>query len=177
MEYYNYAAFDTAPITFERQRHPANLGFHDEEEYRKINLNKVDNNILDNIIEYNKNLTPDEINGTTANNILKYNNLLTLSEFDKMRIAQQYQRLLHRNTEANKLLEEEFQEEQFTNLPLSEISNRFVKTMTEIVQELPDAIKDDGVNVEMFIKNGRQTYVGILFLIIAFMFYFISVTS
>lgn len=175
MHYYNYSPVST--VHFKEQRFPTNLGFADENEFKPVKIDKIDGKLLDNVIEYNKNLTPDEINGTTFNNILKYNNLMTLSEFDKMLIAKQYQKLYRKNGEANAEVQEKYENDKFTNLSLNEIAYKFTDTMAQLIHEIPKAYEKDDLNVELFTKNDRLTYVGIFFVLLSAMLYFISISS
>lgn len=177
MHYYNYHPYDEQTIDFNKQRHPANLGFSNPNEFKDVNINKINGKLLDNIVEYNKNLTEDEINGTNVNNIVKYNNLLTLSEFDKMTIAKQYEKLYGKSRDANIIEEEKFENSKFTNLSLNEIFHKFTYTMVELLHEIPKAYEHNTLNIEMFTKEDRPIYIGILFLIISFIFYFINISS
>lgn len=174
MYYYNYHPYDEAEIPFKRQRYPSNLGFSYDNEFKNIRIDKINGHLLDNIVEYNKNLTPDEINGTNVNNIVKYNNLMNLSQFDKMLIAQEYRRLYGKSRDANIQREEEYQNGLFMNLSLSEIVNKFTETMMQLVHEIPRAYETDTLNLEMFTRDDRLIYIGILLMLVAFFIYFIS---
>ncbi len=176
MHYYNYQAYDQADVQFNRQRHPSNLGFNYDNEFKPVRIDKIDGKLLDNIVEYNKNLTPDEINGTNINNILKYDNLMTLSEFDKMTIAQQYQKLYGMTRDANIIQKEEFENNKFLNLSLNEVLNKFTGVMIELIHEIPKAYDNDTLNIDMFMKDNRLIYVGIFFILVALFFYFINVS-
>ena len=176
MYYYNYHPYDEQDIDFEKQKHPSNLGFSDPNEFKEVNIKKIDGKLLDNIVEYNKNLTPDEINGTTVNNILKYDNLMSLSEFDKMLMAKQYRKLYGKSEEANNNKLENYINNKFTNLSLSEIFYKFTKTMMDLIQEIPEKYEKDKLDINIFMKEDRIIYVGILCVIIALLLYFISVS-
>lgn len=177
MHYYNYQPVsDQADVKFNRQRHPSNLGFNDNNEFKQVRIDKINGHLLDNIIEYNKNLTPDEINGTMVNNILKYDNLMSLSEFDKMLIAQQYQKLYGMSSEANKIEEEKFEGNKFMNLSLNDIVDRFTHTMMELIDEIPKAYEKGTLNYQMFIQKDRVIYVGIFFILLALFLYFIHLS-
>jgi hypothetical protein len=177
MHYYNYGIYDKTDTNFKRQKHPSNLGFNFDNEFKPVRIDKIDGKLLDNIVEFNKNLTQDEINGTTYNNILKYNNLLTLSEFDKMLIAKQYQKLYGKTEEANIERKEDFENNRFINLSLYEIFNKFILTMIELMNELPLAYEKNEIKLEIFTKNDRLIYIGLLFIILAIFIYFISLTK
>jgi hypothetical protein len=177
MHYYNYQPYSQADVQFKEQRHPFNLGFNFDNEFKQVNIDKIDGKLLDNIQEYNKNLTPDEVNATNFNNILKYNNLMTLSEFDKMLIAKQYQKLYGKTEEANAIAQENYENDKITNMSLNEIAYKFTDVMKDLIHEVPKAYEDDCLNYEMFTKNDRLTYVGIFFILLAIFLYFINVSS
>jgi len=174
MYHYNYEVEDQADTQFKRQRHPFNLGFDYDNEFKQVRVDKIDGRLLDNIVEYNKNLTPDEVNGTTVNNILKYNNLMSLREFDKMLIAQQYEKLYGMSRDANIEENEKFENNKFMNMSLNEIIYKFTNTMMQLINELPKAYENDNVNLEMFTKDDRIIYIGIFFVLVS-LFIFISI--
>jgi len=177
MHYYNYQVYDQAEQQFKRNRHPNNLGFGYDNEFKDVRIDKIDGRLLDNIVEYNKNLTPDEINGTNVNNILKYDNLMTLSEFDKMLISKQYEKLYGKTRDANIIQQEEYENNKFMNLSLNEIAYKFTNTMAELIDEIPKAYVQDNLNLEIFTKDDRLIYVGIFFILLGFFLYFINVSS
>lgn len=186
MHYYNYQPYDSlfektqnndqATVKFNRQRHPSNLGFSDENEFKPVRVDKIKSYLLDNIVEYNKNLTPDEINGTTVNNILKYDNLMTLREYDKMMIAKEYQKLYGLTRDANIIQQEKFENSKFSNLSLTEIAENFTRVMMELINEIPKAYEKDELNYQMFTREDRIIYVGIFFILLAVFLYFIFVS-
>ncbi len=182
-QYQNYRPGSRQPYKFDTQRcpvysrPPTNLGFSQDDAYQDVDIEKVNGQLLDNIAEYNKNLTQDEINGTNVSNILKFNNLMTLSEFDKMMIADQYHKLYNKNRETNDLLAQEHISKRFVNMPLAEIFNTFQDKMIDIIDEIPDAFKKDAVDATIFTKDDRLPYVGIFFVLISLLVYFMNVTS
>lgn len=175
MHYYNYSPVSV--VNFKEQRNPTNLGFAYENEFKPVKIDKIDGRLLDNIVEYNKNLTPDEINGTMNNNILKYNNLMTLSEFDKMLIAKQYQKLYGKSDNANMEQIEKYENNKFINLSLSEITYKFTETMAQLIHEIPIAYEKNELNYDMFVKEDRKTYIGIFFVLLSIIIYFVSISS
>lgn len=177
MSYYNYKPYDREPYNFSKNREPNNLGFYPTDYFKDVNVNKIKGDLLDNIYHYNKNLTDDEINGTNVNNILKYNNLLTLGQFDKMLIADQYERLYNMSRTTNDITQQEVEESRFINMPISQILANFSKTWIDIINEIPSAFKRDYINWEIFTKEDRLTYVGLLFFILSFLIYFIYLSS
>lgn len=177
MHYYNYDVSDQAEVEFKRQRHPSNLGFNYNNEFKQVRVDKIDGRLLDNIIEFNKNLTPDEVNGTMVNNILKYDNLMSVREFDKMLIAKQYEKLYGKTSDANIIEQEKFENNKFLNLSLNEVFYKFTNTMMELIHELPLAYEKNGINAEIFTKNDRPIYIGIFFILLAIFIYFVSVSS
>lgn len=177
MHYYNYQPYDQSSIKFSRQRPPYNLGFNYDNEFKDVRIDKIDGKLLDNIIDYNKNLTSDEVNGTFYSNILKYDNLMNLSEFDKMLIAKQYEKLYGKTKEANMVEQEKYENSKFMNLSLNDVIYKFTNTMMELIHELPKAYEEDNLSYEIFTKDDRIIYVGIFFVLLAVFLYFISLTK
>ena len=175
---YNYEPYedDDRLIKFSEQRKPSNLGFNYNNEFKNIRIDKIDGRLLDNIVEYNKNLTPDEVNGTNVNNILKYDNLMTVSEFDKMLIAKQYQKLYDLSNGTNEKNTELYENGKLSNLSLNEISYNFSNVFTDIINEFPTAYKN-GKLKEIFTKDDRLIYVGFFMILLSLFFYFISFTK
>lgn len=174
MNYYNIQpGIMDSRREFHVERHPSNLGFSDNNEYKPFDVHKVNGKLLDNIVEYNKNLTEDEINGTNISNITKFNNLITLSEFDKMLIAEQYNRLYGKSKLANEQRNFQIEKNKLINMPLGEIANNFTATMAELIQELPVEYDSNTISIDTFTKNDRLTYIGILFILIGMFLYFV----
>ena len=144
--------------------------------YKKIIINiridKINGKLLDNIVEYNKNLTPDEVNGTNVNNILKYNNLMSVSEFDKMLIAKQYQKLYGLSNESTEEVRDNFENSKFMNLSLREILYNFVNVLTDLLDEVPNAYKNGTLNMGMIMREDRIIYVGLFLILLSVLFYF-----
>lgn len=181
--YYNYYFYEpnTKQTTQwgregQPQRYPSNSGYSDDMEFNKYNPNRINPKLLDNIIQYERNLPPAEVNReTTLSNITKYNNLLTQSEFDKMLMAQQYQRLYNTSREANELLAENIERDKPWNLSISELVERFANNMTAIIQEMPDAINERDYSI--LLKDDRLLYVGFAIIIIALLILTLNTTN
>lgn len=181
MHYYNYQVYDQAETQFKLQKHPQSVGFSYDNEFKDVRIDKIDGRLLDNIIDYNKNLTPDEIDGTNVHNILKFNNLMSLREFDKMLIAKQYEKLYGKSREANIIQQEEYDNSRFMNLSLNEIVYKFTTVMAELINELPIVLNNvyegDEFNLDIFTKDDRLIYIGIFFILLGLFLYFISISS
>lgn len=186
--YYNLASvpgINEQPIDSSKQRPPANLGFSDPQQFEQVNVNKIDpnNKILDNIVHFNQNLTPDQINETNISNIIKYNNLLNLSEFDKALIAKEYQKIYGMTREANELAQQEVQNNDIMNMSLNEIVDNFTGTMAELLHELPiaynngDLMNNGKINTEIFTQGDRMIYVGMFLVLVSIFLYYISLSS
>lgn len=175
MYYYNFQPYNDDSVNFQSQRAPVSLGWRDNDQYKPININKIQNNILDNIVQYNKNLTEDQVNNTNVNNIIKFDNLMSLREFDKMLLAKEYEKLYHKSRDANIKQTAEYLSSQFQNLSLTDIYMKFIKTMTEMINEY--SANPNKINLEFFTKNDRPIYLGILFILISLILYFISSSS
>ena len=175
--YYYFQPYRNDYRKTSKERPVTNLGYSQPSEFSSVDIHKLDGQLLDNVVEYNKNLTDDEVNGTSISNILKYDNLMLLSEFDKMLVAQQYRKLYGKTREANDLLEEDFESQIFMNLPLSQIVENFGISMKDIFEQLPNIYAKGKIDWKIFTKDDRLTYVGIFFILLAFIFYCIFISS
>jgi hypothetical protein len=175
MHYYNFQPLEDNSVNFESQKAPVSLGWRDNNQYKPLNINKIQNNILDNIVQFNKNLTEDEVNNTNVNNIIKYDNLMSLREFDKMLLAKEYEKLYHKTRDANIKQDAQYFASQFQNMSLTDIYMNFIKTFKEMINEY--SANPDKINIEFFTKKDRSIYIGILFIIISLFLYFISSSS
>lgn len=182
MQYYhiNPADVNEQPVHFQQQKYPTNLGFSEDNEYKPVKISKINGYLLDNIVEYNKNLSEDEVNGTNVNNITKYNNLLSLSDFDKMLIAKEYEKLYGKSREDNLMRRELWENNRFLNMSLSEIVDKFTKTMMELIHEIPINMEKNqtggSFDWSIFTRDDRIIYLGILFISLGVFLYFISLS-
>jgi hypothetical protein len=177
MHYYNYQPYGRSDMTFKSQRPPSNLGFNYDNEYKDVRIDKINPQLLNNIVEYNKNLLPDQVDQSNFANILKYDNLMTLSEFDKMMIAKQYQKLYGKTEEANEEILDNYEDSKFYNKSLSELVYNFTGVMMELIHEIPKAYEDNELNYKILTKNDRSIYVGMFFVLLSIFLYFINLTK
>jgi len=170
---------DTArsEIALRMFRQPENVGFSDDQELQGPDTNHVNTYYLDNINQFNKfNLTPEEIQNTNISNIIKYNNTLTLNDFDKLMIAREYKQLHDKSRDVNDFLQKEYEKTKIENLSLRDIWNNTMRTLTQIVHELPDVYSKESPDFTIFTKGERMTYLGIIIVIIGMMLFFADVS-
>jgi len=185
MEYYNYSPVltsdDNSPKeeVFVPQKAPFNSGynFNYNNEFSDLRVDKINGRLLDNIVEYNKNLQPDEVNGTMVNNILKYNNLISVSEFDKMLMARQFEKLKGKTEVENESIMDNFLRGKLLNMSFNDIATKFTEVMSEIMDELLVAYETKKYSLEIITKGDRLIYVGLFMILISFFFYFIHISS
>lgn len=117
-----------------------------------------------------------------AYNILKEDELYTLTDYQKLKLSEQYDKLYNLSRIENRKRYIENQKNLFYNLSINDLIVNFSNDMVEIVNELTTFIMNDknkNINnlMSIFVKNTRLIHVGLLFIIISLMLYFISNTK
>lgn len=114
-------------------------------------------------------------------NILKNESVITLNDYEKYQLNEQYKKL-YRNSEIENINNEKKKEnERFYNLSLKEIFNNLIKTIVDIINDLSIYIEEKNNTIEnllnIFTKETRLIYIGILLIIISLMLFFINISS
>lgn len=114
-----------------------------------------------------------------AYNILKEDELYTLTDYQKLKLSEQYDKLYNLSRVENRKRYIENQKNLFYNLSLHDLTVNFSNDMVEIVNELTNFIMNEpnkNVNklMAIFVKNTRLIHVGLLFIFLSLMAYFIS---
>ena len=118
----------------------------------------------------------------TRQNILENANTYTLSDFQKLKLAESYKKLYTNTILENQKRKEEQYNKRVYNLSLKKLFENFFTVWTHIVSEMTELIYDDSNNKDwnnyiiIFTKNDRIIYVGIMFVLIALILYFIFLT-
>lgn len=106
----------------------------------------------------------------------------TLSDFQKLKLAQSYQKLYKNTVEENRRRKEDQYNKRVYNLSLKSLFENFFTVWTNIVNETTQLAYDKSKNKEwnnyiiILTKDDRIIYVGIMFVIIALILYFIFLT-
>jgi len=115
--------------------------------------------------------------------ILEDASVYTLSDFQKLQLAKSYKKLYSNTILENKKREEEKYNKRVYNLSLKKLFENFFTTWTYIVNEMTTLMYDDSNNKDInnyiiiLTKNDRIIYVGIMFVLISVILYFIFLTQ
>jgi len=118
---------------------------------------------------------------TSSVSILKDDFLLTRTDYEKEMINRQYNKLYFNSLNDTNKLKEAKESQIIYNLSLKQIFQNTSDTLIKIMNEYAILIKDRDKNynkyVEVLIKDDRMIYVGIIFIVLAMMIFFIFVSS
>ena len=113
--------------------------------------------------------------------ILKNRDMLTLSDYDKLMLTKQYDKLYKMSEKATAEAEKHKYESRIYNLSLNQIAHIMAQTMIEILNDLVSYINQEDKTFQqfimIFIRDDRLIYVGIFIILIAFLLYFIDLSS
>jgi hypothetical protein len=118
-----------------------------------------------------------------SNNILQNEDTYTMSDFQKQQLAESYKKLYSKTVYENEKTEQNKYNKRVYNLSLKTLFENFFTTWTHIVNEMTDLIYDDNNNknfnnyIIILTKNERIIYVGIMFILLSLICYFIFLTS
>ncbi len=113
-------------------------------------------------------------------NILKIDDIFTMSDFEKVMLAKQYDKLYRNSLEENKNLIKQEEDKRIYNLSIKDIVYNLSTTITQIINDFIILSKtqntfNDYMNI--FVKDNRIIYIGILLIILSFVFLFIFLSS
>ena len=118
---------------------------------------------------------------TSSVSILKDDFLLTRTDYEKEMINRQYNKLYFNSLNDTNKLAKEKENQIIYNLSLKQIFQNTSDTLIKIMNEYAMLIKDSDKNynkyVEVLVKDDRMIYVGIIFIVLAMMIFFIFVSS
>lgn len=122
-----------------------------------------------------------QLQNNNVTNVLNNNFLIDRTDYEKEKINQQYNDLYFNSLNDTLNLEKQKKNKIIYNLSLSEITSNLSKVLFEILNELLLLHKNNNVNfrnyIEVFIKDDRMIYTGILFILLALAVFFIFVSS
>ena len=117
------------------------------------------------------------------NNILQSADTYTMSDFQKQQLAESYKKLYSKTIYENDKTEKEKYNKRVYNLSLKTLFENFFTTWTHIVNEMTDLVYDNNNNknfnnyIIILMKNERIIYVGIMFILLSLICYFIFLTN
>lgn len=118
----------------------------------------------------------------TRQNILENANTYTLSDFQKLKLAESYKKLYTNTVLENQKRQQEQYNKRVYNLSLKKLFENFFTVWTHIVTEMTELIYDENSNKDwnnyiiIFTKDQRIIYVGVMFVLVALILYFIFLT-
>ena len=122
-----------------------------------------------------------EPSDTSQVSILKDDFLIDKTDYEKEMINRQYNKLYFNSLNTSNQMEKEKNQKIIYNLSLSQIFQNMSNIIIEVLNEYSILIKNNDKNynkyVEVLIKDDRMIYVGIIFIILALMIFFIFVSS
>jgi len=122
-----------------------------------------------------------QLQNNNLTNVLNNNFLINKTDYEKEKINQQYNDLYFNSFNDTLNLEKQKKKKIIYNLSISEITSNLSKVLFEILNELSLIHKNNNSNfrnyIEVFIKDDRMIYTGILFILLALAIFFIFVSS
>jgi hypothetical protein len=118
-----------------------------------------------------------------STNVLDNKNTYTLSDFQNQKLAESYEKLYSNTVLENKKLEDQKYNKRIYNLSIKTLFENFFTTWTHIINEMTVLIYDNQNNndinnyIIIFTKNDRILYIGIMFIILSIICYFIFLTT
>lgn len=119
----------------------------------------------------------------TRSDILEDASVYTLSDFQKLQLAKSYKKLYTNTILENEKREQAKYNKRVYNLSMKNLFENFFTTWTYIVNEMTELVYDDSNNknvnnyIIILTKDDRIIYVGIMFILISLIVYFIFLTE
>jgi len=114
--------------------------------------------------------------------ILENANTYTMSDFQKLKLAESYKKLYSDTVLENDKRKKQQYDKRIYNLSLKDLFENFFTVWTKIITEMTTLIYDNDNNkswnnyIILFTRNDRIIYVGIMFVLVGLILYFIFLT-
>ena len=116
-------------------------------------------------------------------NYLKFKDTLTLKDYQDYVLAKSYEKLYNRSIKANEEQKQMYENNKFYNLSLKQIGINFYDKMITILNEIT-LFFDEGNSrnqtagnlVNIFLKDDRMIYVGIFFVMLSIILFFVEIS-
>lgn len=114
--------------------------------------------------------------------ILENANTYTLSDFQKLKMAESYKKLYSDTILENANRKKEQYDKRIYNLSIKDLFENFFTVWTQIINEMTTLMYDNDNNrswnnyLRVLMKNDRIIYVGIMFVFVGLIMYFIFLT-
>jgi len=123
----------------------------------------------------------DNTNNTNSISILKDDFLITKNDYEKEMINRQYNQLYFNSMNDSNKLQKESESKIIYNLSIKEIFQNMSNTLIKIINEFSILLKNEDKNynkyIEILIKDDRMIYIGIIFIILGLIIFFIFTSS
>jgi hypothetical protein len=135
---------------------------------------------------YNKYLlVNNKENNINSNNIniLKKDFTLNYSDYQKLKISEQYNKLYSNVYDKNKINIEENENKKIYNLSFSDLINKsgvvYINLLNDLAIFFSSNNKDKSFNKlgQIIVKDDNLLYIGVLILVLSFLLWLISITS
>jgi hypothetical protein len=114
--------------------------------------------------------------------ILENANTYTLSDFQKLKLAESYKKLYSDTILENENRKKKQYDKRIYNLSIKDLFENFFTVWTQIINEMTTLMYDNDNNrswnnyLRVLVKNDRIIYVGIMFVFVGLIMYFIFLT-
>ena len=114
--------------------------------------------------------------------ILENANIYTLSDFQKLKLAESYKKLYSDTIFENEKRKQDQYDKRIYNLSIKNLFENFFTVWTQIINDMTTLMYDNNNNrswnnyISILTKNDRIIYVGIMFVLIGLVMYFIFLT-
>lgn len=117
-------------------------------------------------------------------NYLKFKDTLTLKDYQDYVLAKSYEKLYNRSIKANEEQKQIYENNKFYNLSLKQIAINFYDKMITILNEIT-LFFNEGNNrnqtagnfINIFLKDDRMIYVGIFFVFLSIILFFVEISK
>lgn len=115
---------------------------------------------------------------------LKFNDTLTLKDYQDYVLAKSYEKLYNKSIRANDEQKKIYEQNKFYNLSLKQVAINFYEKMITILNEITLFFDDNnsknqtvGNFINIFLKDDRMVYVGLFFVLLALVLFFVNMSS
>ena len=123
------------------------------------------------------------INNRDNINVLKKDYTLSYTDYEKLKINEQYNKLYSNIYETNKENIKNYENNKIYNLSLLQLANKSSTVYIDIVNDLSNFFSKENKNKSIngigniIVKNDNLLFIGLLFIIIAFFLWIIDVSK
>ena len=116
------------------------------------------------------------------NNLLNNKSIVGLSDYQQLQLAESYKKLYSKTINENKKNINIKNDNKIYNISLKTLGINFFTTWTNILNDFIKLINNKNKKtfsdyIEIIVKNDRLIYVGIMFVLISLLIFFVSSTS